>query len=160
MIEIIENPWTKQDSLPTDYDGLVARKNDLTYHDRTLFDEQMAIMIIDYVRMIKSFIKLAEDNKVSKAQVDDILQRQALSRFFNTGKPGKYWDLIEDMVSVDTVIRIERKNDMHNIANSTFDFSSITINNLIRNGYEEAKDQGTKILQKWDAERAATMSPP
>jgi len=49
---------------------------------------------------------------------------------------------------------------MHTIANSTFDFSSITINNLIRDGYEEAKDQGTKILQKWDSERAATMGQP
>jgi NTE family protein len=159
-ISIVNVHPIKQDSLPTDYDGLVARKNDLTYHDRTLFDEQMAIMITDYVKIIKSFIKLAEDNKVSKDQVDDILQRQALTRFMLTGKHGTYGDLIEDMVSVDSVIRIERKNDMHNIANSTFDFSSITINNLIRNGYEEAKDQGTKILQKWDSERAATMSQP
>ena len=112
----------------------------------------MAIMITDYVNIIKNFIKLAEDNKISKAQVDEILQRQALTRFFNTGKHGKYWDLIEDMVSVDSVIRIERKNDMHYIANSTFDFSSITVNRLMRDGYEEAKDQGTKILQKWDSE--------
>ena len=142
----------KQDSLPVDYDGLVARKNDLTYHDRTLFDEQMALMITDYVRIVKSFIKLAEDNKVSKAEVDDILQRQALTRFFNTGKLARYGDLIDDMVSVDFVIRIERKNDEHSIANSTFDFSDNTISRLIRDGYEEAKDQGTKILQQADAE--------
>jgi len=138
----------KQDSLPVDYDGLVARKNDLTYHDRTLFDEQMALMITDYVRIVKSFIKLAEDNKVSKAQVDDILQRQALTRFFMTGKLATYGDLIQDMVSVDFVIRIERKNDEHSIANSTFDFSDNTISRLIRDGYEEAKDQGIKILQQ------------
>ena len=30
----------RQDSLPTNYDALMDRKNDLTYHDRTLFDEQ------------------------------------------------------------------------------------------------------------------------
>ncbi|MGA6989850.1 MAG: patatin-like phospholipase family protein, partial [Nitrososphaeraceae archaeon] len=35
----------KQDSLPVNYDALVDRKNDLTYHDRTLFDERMAILI-------------------------------------------------------------------------------------------------------------------
>jgi hypothetical protein len=142
----------KQDSLPVDYDGLLARKNDLTYHDRTLFDERMAIMITDYVNIIKSFIKLAEDNKISKVQVEEILQRQALTRFFMTGKEGTYGDLIEDMVSVDFVIRIERKNDEHSIANSTFDFSNTTISRLIRDGYEEAKDQGTKILQQWDSE--------
>jgi NTE family protein len=142
----------KQDSLPVDYDGLLARKNDLTYHDRTLFDERMAIMITDYVNIIKSLIKLAEDKKISKAQVDDILRRQALTRFFMTGKQGTYGDLIQDMVSVDFVIRIERKNDEHSIANSTFDFSSTTIDRLIRDGYDEAKDQGTKILQQWDSE--------
>jgi NTE family protein len=142
----------KQDSLPVDYDGLVARKNDLTYHDRTLFDERMAIMITDYVNIIKSFIKLAEDNKVSKVQVEDILQRQALSRFFMTGKNGTYRDLIENMVSVDFVIRIERKNDEHSIANNTFDFSSTTIRQLIKDGYEEALDQGTKIMQQRDSE--------
>ena len=147
----------KQDSLPVDYDGLVARKNDLTYHDRTLFDEQMALMITDYVRIVKSFIKLAEDNKVSKAQVDDILQRQALTRFFMTGKLATYGDLIQDMVSVDFVIRIERKNDEHSIANSTFDFSDNTISRLIRDGYEEAKDQGTKILQQRDAELGSQL---
>ena len=147
----------KQDSLPVDYDGLVARKNDLTYHDRTLFDEQMALMITDYVRIVKSFIKLAEDNKVSKAKVDDILQRQALTRFFMTGKLATYGDLIQEMVSVDFVIRIERKNDEHSIANSTFDFSDNTISRLIRDGYEEAKDQGTKILQQRDAELGSQL---
>jgi NTE family protein len=29
----------KQDSLPVDYDALVDRKNDVTYHDRTLLVE-------------------------------------------------------------------------------------------------------------------------
>ena len=40
------------------------------------------------------------------------------------------------MVSVEQVIRIERKNDAHSIANKTFDFSRTTIKNLIRDGYE------------------------
>ena len=56
------------------------------------------------------------------------------------------------MVSVDFVIRIERKNDEHSIANNTFDFSDNTIRQLIRDGYEETRDQGTKILQQWDSE--------
>ena len=76
----------RQDYLPTDYDGVVDRKNDLTYHDRTLFDERMAMMITDYVRIIKSLIKLAKDNKIRKTLVDNILQQQALTRNFMTGK--------------------------------------------------------------------------
>ena len=142
----------KQDSLPADYDALVDRKNDLTYHDRTLFDERMATMITDYVNIVNSLIKLAEDNKVKKALVENMLEQQADTRNFSTGKHLKYADLIEHMVSVEQVIRIERQNDEHTIANKTFDFSSTTIRQLIRDGYEETLEQETRILQVWDSE--------
>jgi predicted acylesterase/phospholipase RssA len=142
----------KQDSLPSDYDALVDRKNDLTYHDRTLFDERMAIMITDYVNIINRLIKLAEDNKASRVSIDNILKQQADTRNFSTGKHLKYSDLVEHMVSVEQVIRIERRNDTHTIANKTFDFSSITITQLIEDGYKETLDQETKILQVWDSE--------
>lgn len=142
----------KQDSLPVDYDALVDRKNDLTYHDRTLFDERMAIIITDYVRIVNSLIKLAEDNKIEKALVDNILKQQADTRNFSTGKHFKYADLIEHMVSVEQVIRIERQNDMHTIANKTFDFLSTTIRQLMRDGYQETLEQEAKILQVWDSE--------
>jgi NTE family protein len=142
----------KQDSLPVDYDALVDRKNDLTYHDRTLFDERMAIMITDYVNIINSLIKLAEDNKVKKALVDNILEQKAETRHFSTGQHFKYSDLVENMVSVEQVIRIERQNDVHTIANKTFDFSSATIRQLMRDGYEETLEQETRILQVWDSE--------
>ncbi len=143
----------KQDSLPTNYDGAMDRKNDLTYHDRTLFDERMAIMITDYVNIIKNLIKLAKDNKIRNASIDNVLQEKALTKSFMTGKPMIYADLIENMVSVDLVLRIERKNDIHTIANKIFDFSKITIGQLIKDGYEEALDQGTKILQRYDSGR-------
>ena len=143
----------KQEYLPANYDGVVDRKNDLTYHDRTLFDERMAIMITDYVNIIKNLIKLTEDTKIKKTLVDNILQQQALSRNFMTGKHFTYADLIQGMVSVDLVVRVERKNDIHTIANKTFDFSNTTIRQLIKDGYEEALDQGTKIIQQWISER-------
>jgi NTE family protein len=142
----------KQDSLPADYDALIDRKNDLTYHDRTLFDERMATIITDYVNIVNSLIKLAEDNKVKKALVENVLQQKADTRNFSTGKHLKYVDLVEHMVSVEQVIRIERQNDAHTIANKTFDFSSTTIRQLMRDGYEEALEQETRIIQVWDSE--------
>jgi NTE family protein len=142
----------KQDSLPVDYDALVDRKNDLTYHDRTLFDERMAIMITDYVNIVNSLIKLAEENKVKKALVDNILEQKADTRHFSTGQRFKYADLVEHMVYVEQVIRIERQNDIHTIANKTFDFSSTTIRQLMRDGYEEGLEQETRLLQVWDSE--------
>jgi NTE family protein len=147
----------KQEYLPANYDGVVDRKNDLTYHDRTLFDERMAIMVTDYVNIIKSLIKLANDNNIKKDLVDNILQQQALTRNYMTGKHFTYADLTQYMVSVDLVVRVERKNDIHTIANKTFDFSNATIRQLIKDGYEEALDQGSKILQKWVSERNAAQ---
>jgi NTE family protein len=143
---------TGQESLPADYDALVDRKNDLTYHDRTLFDERMAILITDYVHIVNGLIKLAEDNKISKNLINNILDQQADTRNFSTGKHLKYSDLVEHMVFVEQVIRIERKNDEHTIANKTFDFSSTTIRQLIEDGYKETLDQEAKILKVWDAE--------
>jgi NTE family protein len=143
----------KQEHLPDNYDRVVDRKNDLTYHDRTLFDERMALMITDYVNIINKLIKLADDNKIKKSLVDNILQQQALSRNFMTEKRFKYADMIEDMVSVDLVVRVERKNDMNTIANKTFDFSDTTIHQLIKDGYEEALDQGSRIIKQWLSER-------
>ncbi len=142
----------KQDTLPADHDALVDRKNDLTYHDRTLFDERMALMLNDYVNIANSLIQLAEENNVKRSLIDNILKRQADTRNFSTGKNLKYADLIEHMVSVEQVIRIERKNDTHTISNKTFDFSRTTVRNLIRDGYKETLEQETKILQVWDSE--------
>ena len=56
------------------------------------------------------------------------------------------------MVSVEQVIRIERKNDKHTISNKTFDFSNTTVKNLIQDGYEETLEQEANILQVWDSE--------
>ena len=71
--------------------------------------------ITDYVSLVINLIKLAEDNKVSKAQVDDILQRQTLSRFFMTGKHGTNEDLNENMISVDQLIKIAQERHTYNI---------------------------------------------
>jgi NTE family protein len=112
----------------------------------------MAIMITDYVNIVNSLIKLAEENKVKKALVDNILEQKADTRHFSTGQRFKYADLVEHMVYVEQVIRIERQNDIHTIANKTFDFSRATIRQLMRDGYEEGLEQETRLLQVWDSE--------
>jgi NTE family protein len=112
----------------------------------------MAIMITDYVNIVASLIKLAEDNKVKKSLADNILKQKAETRHFNTGHQFKYADLVENMVCVEQVIRIERQNNVNTIANKTFDFSSTTIRQLMRDGYEEGLEQETRLLQVWDSE--------
>ena len=61
--------------------------------------------------------------------------------FFSTGKHGTYDDLVKDIVNLDFVSRLERKNDGNTISNKTFDFSKTTVQQLIQNGYKETKEQ-------------------
>ena len=51
----------KQENLAADYEGVVDRKNDIIYHDRTEFDENIAILMSDLVALVKTLIKLAEE---------------------------------------------------------------------------------------------------
>jgi len=103
----------KQEYLPTDYDSVVDRKNDIIYHDRTEFDEFVAVLISDYILLAESLIKLAEENGASKEAIQKILKNKTRAAFLATGKTGKYDDLVRGRVDVDFVARLERKNDDH-----------------------------------------------
>jgi hypothetical protein len=51
---------------------------------------------------------------------------------------------------------LERKNDSHTISNKTFDFSKITIQQLIQDGYQETKEQMKEVLAKIRRELSGT----
>ena len=136
----------KQKYLPSDYDGVIDRKNDIIYHDRTEFDEYVAVLVSDYTTLAESLIKLAEESGVSKEALQKILNEKTRITFFATGKQGKYNDLVKGKVDVDFVVRLERKNDSHTISNKTFDFSKTTVRQLIQDGYSESKEQMKKVI--------------
>jgi hypothetical protein len=146
----------KQEYLPSDYDRVVDRKNDIIYHDRTEFDENIGVLVSDYATLAKSLIKLAEENGVSKEAVQKILKEKTKAVSFATGKKGKYDDLVKGIVDVDFVARLERKNDAHTISNKTFDFSKTTIQQLIQDGYQETKEQMKEVIARAIREMAGT----
>jgi NTE family protein len=131
----------KQEYLPSDYDGVIDRKNDIIYHDRTEFDENIAVLMSDLATLAKSLMTLAEKSGVNKKAIQEILNKNTRGISFFTGKQGKYDDLLRSIVDVDFVARLERRNDNHTISNKTFDFSKTTIRQLIQDGYEETKEQ-------------------
>jgi hypothetical protein len=138
----------KQDYLPSDYDGVVDRKNDIIFHDRTEFDENVAVLLSDFIRLAKTLIKLAEENGVSKEVLQKTLQEETRAVYLVTGKHFRFDDLIKANVDVDFVVRLERKNDSHTISNKTFDFSNTTIQQLIQDGYQETKEQMKEVLAR------------
>jgi len=131
----------EQDYIPTDYDGVVDRKNDIIYHERTEFDEFVAGMFSEYQELAKSLTSLAAINGASNDPIPEILNKKSKAMIYLTHEPFKYKDLTTAVVNVDYVIRLERKNDTSTIANKTFDFSISTINQLIDDGYKECREQ-------------------
>ena len=148
----------KQDYLPSDYDGVVDRKNDIIFHDRTQFDENMAVLISDFIRLAKSLIKLAEENGASKEAIRKILKEETKAVYLATGKHVRIEDLLKANVDVDFVVRLDRKNDSHTISNKTFDFSKITIQQLIQDGYQETKEQMKGVLARIKRELSGTST--
>ena len=138
----------KQDYLPSDYDGVVDRKNDIIFHDRTAFDENVAVLLSDFIRLAKTLIKLAEENGVNKEVLQKTLKEETKAVYLATGKHFRFEDLIKANVDVDFVVRLERKNDTHTISNKTFDFSKTTIQQLIQDGYQETKEQMKGVLAR------------
>ena len=138
----------KQDYLPSDYDGVLDRKNDIIFHDRTAFDENVAVLVSDFISLAKTLIKLAEENGVSKEVLQKALKEETKAVYLATGKHWRFEDLIKANVDVDFVVRLERKNDSHTISNKTFDFSKTTIQQLIQDGYQETKEQMKEVLAR------------
>ena len=142
----------KQDYLPYDYDGVVDRKNDMIFHDRTEFDENVAVLMSDFMTLAQALVKLAKDSGASKEALDKILNQRTKGVFFVTRQQGRYEDLLKGRVDVDFVARLERKNDSHTISNKTFDFTKNTIQQLIKDGYEETKEQMKQIVKQAESQ--------
>jgi NTE family protein len=124
----------KQEYLPSDYDGVVDRKNDIIYHDRTEFDENVAVLMSDFITLAQGLLKLAEVSGASKEALQKILDGKTKGVGFDTRKQLRYEDLLKGKIDVDFVARLERKNDSHTISNKIFDFTKNTILQLIQDG--------------------------
>ena len=131
--------------VPSDLDGIRDRKNNLTYLDKTPYDEKVANIVSDYYKFTTALKKLAEDKGATKKEIDTILDTPSNSRH-RTGEPRTYRDLIEKRFDITKVIRIERSADQDDIANKWCDFSLETITNLFEQGKQDA--QKTLLLQE------------
>jgi hypothetical protein len=87
----------KQEYLPPDYDGLMDRKNDIIYHDRTRFDEYAAVILADLQVLSRSIIKIVEDNSQYKKQIQQLLQKRSKSFRLENDEPMTYGELIDHL---------------------------------------------------------------
>jgi NTE family protein len=129
----------KQAEIPTDRDGVINRNNDIIFSDRISHEEDMLLLVSDYIEMVRALMKVAGEHGVN----DDIIHTLLNQKTTYHGeflKARRFLDLVEGRFQIDEIININRKNDQHTISNKTYDFSIGTINNLLERGYNDARE--------------------
>ena len=129
----------KQNRIPWDRDGVVNRNTDITFSDRTEREEQVLLLVSDYVDLARELIKIAKDHGAKDDVINALLDRTTMNHGL-AFRARKYSDIIIGQYEIGKIIRINRKNDEHTISNKIFDFSSKTINMLRETGYNNTRD--------------------
>lgn len=151
----------------TDYDGTKDRENDIRFHDKTDYDIKLANVISDYHDFVERMGQLAINaieeikdkdelvNKLKQEFINSLTQKQrTLSR---KEEPRHFYDLLRKRFDVKKTIKIQRKDDIHTIANKALDFSSETIFNLIEQGiydtldtlYQNQEEKDKELFREW-----------
>lgn len=142
----IINVWPSEETVvPLDHDGIVDRKNDITYSDQTEYDQKVGFLVSDYYNLANQLIDLAKRKGASQTDINSILSRKTKSTKRN-GILRTYNDLVEGRFDLDKVVTIERKEDHNRISNKWADYTSETINNLISEGEEFESRSVVKII--------------
>jgi NTE family protein len=125
--------------IPQDKDLVDDRENDIFFHDRTSYDEQVAYAFTDFVNMTQDLIELARSNGLSN-KVDEILDRKAktIARVgeykFTTNK-----DLFFGKPRISKIWRIDRLESSDATFGKVTDFTPSTIRKLIQAGQVDAR---------------------
>ena len=123
-------PSVKKYDVAEDHDGVINRKNDLIYQDKTFYEEKVTHLISDYKTLVDEIKKLAEQNNL---QVDEILNKKTPKSRNRDGSERTYRKLIETVFDID-ITRVERTPDENEISFKWCDYSIESINSLIRQG--------------------------
>ena len=55
----VANIWPSvEEPAPSDHDGQIDRHNDITFHDKTEYDEKVSVFVTDYIDLTKRLIQL------------------------------------------------------------------------------------------------------
>jgi NTE family protein len=141
---------SRQLQIPIDHDGVVNRNNDITFSDRSHRDEEILLLISDYIDLVRDLIKTGKENGVKDDAFSEVMNRQT-KYHGQLLKPRKYKEIVEGTFDIAEIVRIERKNSENTISDKTFDFSYGTIEELLQNGYEDTMD----TINNWRASNAS-----
>ena len=67
---------TRQIQIPNDHDGVIDRKNDISFSDRSHRDEDVLLLVSDYVDLVRDLIRVAKENGVKDKAITDLLNQR------------------------------------------------------------------------------------
>lgn len=137
---------SRQEEIPTDHDGVLNRNNDISFSDRSHKEEEILLLLSDYVDLIRELIKLAKE-KGAKDEVINNLMNQQTPYHGQLLKPRRYKEIVEGRFDIEEIVRIERKNTQDTISDKIFDFSVGTIKQLLGEGYNDTNEFINNFLQ-------------
>jgi NTE family protein len=137
----VANIWPSvEEPAPSDHDGQIDRHNDITFHDKTEYDEKVSVFVTDYIDLTKRLIQLAKASGASDTDLEKLLSNFTLSKT-RKGKPRKYKDLLTGRFRIAKVVRIEREDDPNTISQKWVDYSLTTLQKLYDQGHKDTVDR-------------------
>ena len=121
--------------LPEDFDGVKDRHLDIKLGKG--YDPKTDGLYSDYANLIERLISLGDNDESLKEKIDGILEEFTPKRFI-TEEIKRNIDILKSTFKIVKVIQIQRKDDVDSISGKLVDFTSETINKLIKDGYNDA----------------------
>ena len=119
----VANIWpSKESPAPSDNDGQADRHNDITFHDKTEYDEKVSIFVTDYIDLTMKLIDRLAKTKADSNELEHMLSLPTLSKT-RKGIPRHYKDLLIGRFRLANVVRIERKDDPNTVSRKWADYS-------------------------------------
>ena len=75
-VDVINVHPTRQIQIPNDHDGVIDRKNDITFSDRSHKDEDVLLLVSDYIDLVRDLIRVAKENGVKDKAINDLLNQR------------------------------------------------------------------------------------
>jgi NTE family protein len=139
----IVNLWPSEEeegvTVSQDRDGQLDRKNDILFHDKTEYDEKVAELVNDYIKLARELlIHYVPKDSQTQSNLRGFLEREeGTSKSRSQKKKRTYLELLRGGFVLHKVVRIERKDDQDAISEKWADYSSGTISKLYNQGKED-----------------------
>ncbi len=121
--------------VPQDFDGVKGRHIDIKLGKG--YDAETDGLYTDYVNLIEKLIGLGENDELLREKINRILEEYAPRRFM-TEELKKNIDILKNAFKIVKITQIQRKDDKNSVSGKLTDFTSETIDRLIRDGYQDA----------------------